>query len=209
MDLERVRELAALNAAGAIDGEDAREFAQLLADRARLEAEISAFNNATARAAEALPVTATPSASVKERLMQRVGAAAPGGDKMAVFKRLLPPVADGFFNIRDTGDKGWLPLPVRGAFVKLLSFDEAQGYAIVLGKLDPGASYPAHNHHSGEDLFMLTGDLHIGGEKLTAGDFHHAAAGSSHGINYSEQGCTLLAVLSGRDLLEQLEAGKA
>ena len=51
---------------------------------------------------------------------------------------------------------------------------------------------------------MLSGDLHIGEQVLHAGDFHHAAAGSSHGVNWSEAGCVLLAVLSQEDLVAQL-----
>ena len=42
---------------------------------------------------------------------------------------------------------------------------------------------------------QTTGDLHIGDRTLGPGDFHHSDAGTAHDLNYSVEGCTLLAVL--------------
>src|SRR6185369_14344666 len=55
---------------------------------------------------------------------------------------------------------------------------------------------PLGIHINGEDVFVLSGDLHIGEHVLRAGDFHHADAGTSHGENFSETGCAILAVIS-------------
>ena len=121
-------------------------------------------------------------------------------------KQLLPASKAGFAFLPGSPESGWLPLRVAGASVKLLSFDEASEYAIVLGKLDPGARYPGHQHKHPEDLYMLSGDLHIGEYTMRPGDFHHAEAGSTHGVNWSEQGCVLLAVLSKEDLIAQFGA---
>src|SRR6185295_12480056 len=81
----------------------------------------------------------------------------------------------------DAGERGWKQLPVPGASIKLLSRERDRGYAVLLGKLDPGVKYPAHTNVGPEDFYILTGDLHIGDLKLRAGDFHHADAGSLHG----------------------------
>ncbi len=78
------------------------------------------------------------------------------------------------------------------------------GYALVMGKLDPGSRYPSHRHLLGEEVYILSGDLHIGDRALKAGDFHHADAGTTHGVNFSEQGCVILAVISTQDLQTQL-----
>jgi anti-sigma factor ChrR (cupin superfamily) len=88
---------------------------------------------------------------------------------------------------------------VTGALVKLLSFEPARGYAVLLGKLNPGARYPAHKNAGPEDFYILTGDLHVGDHVLGPGDFHHADAGTLHTENFSEEGCTLLAVLTADD----------
>jgi anti-sigma factor ChrR (cupin superfamily) len=102
----------------------------------------------------------------------------------------------------DSADsKDWKPLPVPGAYIKLLTLEKERGYAVLMGKLDPGTRYPAHVKAGPEDFFILTGDLVIGDRKMRAGDFHHADGGSQHAENYSVEGCTLLAVLTTDDPL--------
>jgi hypothetical protein len=96
---------------------------------------------------------------------------------------------------------GWKPLPIPGTFIQLLSIERERGYAVLLGKLAPGARYPAHVNAGPEDFYILTGDLVVGSLKLVAGDFHHADQGSKHEENYSIEGCTLLAVLTTDDPL--------
>ena len=105
-----------------------------------------------------------------------------------------------------TADKRrkWFPLRGRGASAQLLTLNRAQGYAIVLAKLEAGASYPEHDHRHGESIYMLSGDLTVGDTTLGPGDFHQAEPGSHHAENRSENGCTVLAVLSTTDLRKQL-----
>ena len=96
---------------------------------------------------------------------------------------------------------GWKELPIKGAWIKLLSLERERGYAVLLGRLDPGTRYPAHVNAGPEEFYILTGDLHIGDTELNAGDFHHAERGSWHEDNSSVNGCTLLAVLTADDPL--------
>jgi len=113
----------------------------------------------------------------------------------------LSSVFPGFRFLDANNREGWKQLPVPGAWIKLLSLERERGYAILLGKLEPGVRYPAHINAGPEDFYVLTGDLHIGERRLGPGDFHHADAGSRHGVNYSLEGCTLLAVLTTDDPL--------
>ena len=47
--------------------------------------------------------------------------------------------------------------------VKVLQFDAAQQRApTILLKFEAGATYPAHNHPGGEEIFVLEGDLRLG-----------------------------------------------
>lgn len=110
----------------------------------------------------------------------------------------LPPA---FRFVDANQQEGWKQLPVPGAWIKLLSVERERGYAVLLGKLDPGVRYPAHVNAGPEDFCILTGDLHIGDRRLGPGDFHHADAGSTHEVNYSAEGCTLIAVLTTDDPL--------
>jgi anti-sigma factor ChrR (cupin superfamily) len=202
---EQTGELAALKSLGALDGADVEKLAQLLASNADTRQEVAGFEKVVEAMAKALPVEAKPSSGLKDKILQAAKQSSARKAATAGLKNLLPPVgADGLAFLRSAGNSGWLPLPVRGAYVKLLSFDDTSSQAVVLGKLDAGASYPAHTHKYGEDIWMLSGDLHIGNEVINAGDFHHADAGSKHDVNWSKDGCVLLAVLSKEDLLDQI-----
>jgi anti-sigma factor ChrR (cupin superfamily) len=133
--------------------------------------------------------------------MRRVGA-----HETAKQSANKPPLAAlaGLRFLEGGDQKGWKQLPVPGAYIKLLSLERERGYAVLLGKLDPGVRYPAHPNTGPEDFYILSGDLVIGGRKLAAGDFHHADKGSHHTENYSVAGCTLLAVLTTDDPLVAL-----
>lgn len=113
----------------------------------------------------------------------------------------LPPLLPGLSFVAAGESKDWKALPIPGTYIKLLSLEKERGYAVLMGKLDPGARYPAHINVGPEDFYILTGDLSIGNRRLEAGDFHHADGGSQHEENYSTEGCTLLAVLTTDDPL--------
>ena len=57
----------------------------------------------------------------------------------------------------------WQPLNEPGASgvsVKVLRYDSDAGRApTIMLKFNAGASYPAHNHPGGEEIFVLEGDV--------------------------------------------------
>lgn len=169
-------------------------------EQVRQNADLREFVRSVQKTLEHLALTVTPiapSPALKQKLLARVSAdLSPGAAASPAGLRFV------------TGsDTGWKPLPVAGAFIKLLSLQANRGYAVLLGKLEPGVRYPAHINVGPEDFYLLTGDLHVGDRVLRPGDFHHADAGSAHGENYSVEGCTLLAVLTTDDPLVQLALG--
>jgi putative transcriptional regulator len=139
---------------------------------------------------------ATPPPSLKQKVMGRI-------ESLGAEPAATPPG----LRFLEASNAGWKPLPLAGAFIKLLSLQPDRGYAVLLGKLDPGVRYPAHQNVGPEDFYLLTGDLHVGNQVLRSGDFHHADAGSLHTENYSVEGCTLLAVLTTDDPLVQFAMG--
>ena len=199
----RVSDLASLHALGVLEGQESESWAALLAESAQARGAAQNMAEVTEALARSLPPV-KPSIGLKGRILEAAESAKARRAAETAMKQLVPASQEGLSFIRQASGPGWLPLPVAGAFVKLLSFDETSGYAVVLGKLEPGARYPAHRHHAAEDIFMLSGDLHVGEHLIQEGDFHHAEAGSQHGVNWSEKGCVLLAVLSREDLLAQL-----
>jgi anti-sigma factor ChrR (cupin superfamily) len=89
----------------------------------------------------------------------------------------------------------WKPLAepgVSGVFVKVLRFDRDMRRApTILLKFDTGATYPAHNHPGGEEIFILEGDLKVGKDHLYAGDYLYTPPGGKHAV-WSENGCVVL-----------------
>lgn len=169
-------------------------------DELRGNAELGEFTRSILRAVDAIALSAPPvelPEGLKSAILQRIDAegatAAPAmiPDLRAPDLRFLPAAASA----------GWKQLPIAGAWIKLLSLEHQRGYAVLLGKLDPGTRYPAHFNAGPEDFYILSGDLHVGETVLGGGDFHHAAAGSQHEENHSEAGCTLLAILTTDDPL--------
>jgi quercetin dioxygenase-like cupin family protein len=89
----------------------------------------------------------------------------------------------------------WKPLDepdVAGVYVKVLRYDEESGRApTILLKFDAGATYPAHSHPGGEEVFVLEGEIQFGPDRLGAGDYLYTAPGNAHGVR-SERGCVIL-----------------
>jgi len=89
----------------------------------------------------------------------------------------------------------WKPLAepgVSGVFVKVLQFDdETQRAPTILLKFEAGATYPAHNHPGGEEIFVLEGDIKLGKDHLYAGDYLYTAPNNIHAVR-SVNGCVVL-----------------
>jgi quercetin dioxygenase-like cupin family protein len=72
----------------------------------------------------------------------------------------------------------------------------------LLIKGEPGARYPAHRHSGPEECYVISGSLHVEGQLLRAGDFHHAEAGSDHGELWTDEGAVVLLVAAASDYLD-------
>lgn len=163
------------------------------------DAELREFTRGLMRATEAIALTA-PAVKLPEGLkasvFQRIDAETESTALAGISREAMANPAMGLSFLMAAESTSWKQLPVSGASIKLLSLERERGYAVLLGKLEPGTRYPAHVNAGPEDFFILTGDLHIGATRLDGGDFHHADAGSWHEENWSENGCTLIAVLT-------------
>jgi quercetin dioxygenase-like cupin family protein len=211
MTPEEFQELAALNALGALnEADEALLRKQLEREPAPAKRELAELNDTAALAAAALTPAKSPPAALREKILNRVRSGKLTGNAGATgaAAEWSSAMLEGFKFLRAHEMGEWRALPVPGAYVKLLHMDVERGYAVALGKLDPGTRYPEHRHQGPEEIFILSGDLTIGGQRLDAGDFHHADAGTTHGVNFSETGCVILAVLTTADA-QALLAGHA
>ncbi len=96
-------------------------------------------------------------------------------------------------------DTEWEATGYPGIEVRRLHVDRARQYVTMLVRMAPGASYRPHRHHDTEESFVLEGEVRVGDEVFRAGDYQRAEAGSVHGIQSTETGCTLLILSSTQD----------
>jgi quercetin dioxygenase-like cupin family protein len=94
-----------------------------------------------------------------------------------------------------TDESEWTPLAepgVSGIYIKPLLFDEATHRApTFLLKFEAGATYPAHNHPGGEEIFVIEGDIKLGKDHLHKGDYLYTAPNGKHAV-WSQNGCIVL-----------------
>lgn len=87
----------------------------------------------------------------------------------------------------------WHSLRSEGSRVAHLLTDERTGSELHLVHLPPRARFPRHTHAGSEDLLLLTGRVRVEGLLLEPGDWHHAAAGTSHAPVAEVEDCWSLA----------------
>jgi anti-sigma factor ChrR (cupin superfamily) len=188
---KELEELAALDAVGALGAEEQQAL------RARL---------AHATAEERALVAPLYDLAADLAMASAAGATRPGrseaatvAPRAAVKRRLMAAVTgSGMYFLRDAASE-WLPSRLPGIRIKKLSADVDRGTAMLLMHVSPGARYPGHHHSGGEDCYVISGDVTIQGQRLEAGDFHHADGNSDHVEQFSENGAVLLLVVAASD----------
>jgi quercetin dioxygenase-like cupin family protein len=196
MITEQQQEQGSLFALGALSGDELSAFQAELGGSRELRELALDLQRTAVLLARVVP-GAKPPPELRQRVLRRIEETMDDSDALAAESQgAAPTPSQGFRYLQADDAADWKPLPVPGAWIKVLSVDLDRGYAVLLGRLAAGARYPAHTHHGAEDLYLLSGDLHVGDRVLQPGDFHHSDAGTSHGENHSIQGCTLLAVVS-------------
>ena len=76
--------------------------------------------------------------------------------------------------------------------MKVVRSDKGNGRApTFLLKFEPGATYPAHDHPAGEEVFVLEGEVTFGKHHLKAGDYLYTPPSGKHAV-WSKLGCVML-----------------
>ncbi len=89
----------------------------------------------------------------------------------------------------------WRPFIISGlqpAQFKLLSFSESTQARSQITELPAGWRHPSGFHSTNEEIFVLSGDLTVGDDRMTKYSYAYYPAGYVHGEVYSEYGATLL-----------------
>ena len=122
-----------------------------------------------------------PSPAVRDRIMARVRNDEP----------LLPP---GFVFSMAASDR-WLPHPVPGIRMRVLSVNRTSGYATLLLDVKPGTRFPAHHHVGAEECYDVSGAVYTWGRRLGPGDFVHADGGTDHGELWTDVGAQVILIV--------------
>ena len=97
-------------------------------------------------------------------------------------------------SVVDSTGAEWKGGRIPGISVKVLRNDKQTGQSASLVRFDAGATFPAHDHPAGEEVFVLEGEVQIGRHQLKAGDYLYAPPGVKHGAS-SRTGCVFLVTL--------------
>ena len=129
---EQLQEHASLYALGALGEADSRGFEAEL----RLNVELQAFVRSLQRATDLLAMSTLDAplpSSLRDKVLRRIEA-----ENSRKSSATAPGAIAGLRFVDAADSKGWKQLPVPGAFIKLLSLEKERGYAVLLGKLEPG-----------------------------------------------------------------------
>ena len=178
-------ELVSLYALGVLDSEDALRFEEHLRGGCEnCEAELRSFGDLTADLAS---LTASePPARLRERLLAQVRRAPRVPGTLLEQSGLL---------ISRSAEIAWQSMAA-GIQIKPLYMDTARKYNTCLVQMEPGAHYPSHRHRDIEELFMLSGELHVEGQVMRAGDYCRADSETIHGETFTNSGALFLLMAS-------------
>jgi quercetin dioxygenase-like cupin family protein len=123
-----------------------------------------------------------------------------------VKSRILSAISDGRavpagFALRFDAEDDWVPHPVPGIRMKVLSVNRSSGYATLLLDVKPGTRFPAHHHDGDEECYVISGSVWTLGRRLGPGDFVHADSGTEHAELWTDEGARVLLIVPPDDSL--------
>ena len=146
------------------------------------------FDEIVAVALAELTLGPAPSPAVKTRLMAQISG---------------EPVIPAGFDVRMLEDNDWVPHPVPGIRMKVLSINRRSGYATLLLDVAAGTRFPSHHHGGDEECYVISGSIHTLGRRLGPGDFVHADAGTDHAELWTDEGAMVLLVVPPEDYMPE------
>lgn len=120
--------------------------------------------------------------------------------KQQLLARLSAEALPRGFSLRRAADDDWMPHPVPGIRMKVLSVNRHSGYATLLLDVAAGTRFPAHDHDGDEECYVLSGSVMTVGRRLGPGDFIHADAGTHHEALWTDEGARVLLVVPTSEL---------
>jgi anti-sigma factor ChrR (cupin superfamily) len=179
-----LHELAAMYALGSLDARERELFEQHLYECDDCAGDVLSLSQVADLIGES--VSAVPPEQLRKRLLSRIG----GSPRVPGIV-----MEQGGLLIARSAELAWQPLAT-GIYLKPLFEDRDRNYNTSLVRMDAGAHYPSHHHAAIEEMFLLSGDLHLEGQVMRAGDYCRADRGSIHGETFTDDGCLFLLMAS-------------
>ena len=171
-------------ALNALDSAEKTVFEEHLKECAACEAELRSLTPVADALGKSVP--ANPPAQLRERLRSQLRSSSRVPGVLFQQSGLL---------ISRSDELAWRAM-APGIAYKPLYDDSVRKYSTSLVRMDPGARYPSHRHSEIEELFLLSGDLHVEGQIMRTGDYCRADSGTIHGETFSDGGCLFLLLAS-------------
>jgi putative transcriptional regulator len=182
---DSIHELVSSYALDALDPSEKAQFEKHMREGCvACEAELRAFNQVVDALGQS--TLASPPSILRQRLRARLHGSPQVPGVLLLHGGLL---------ISRSKDLPWQTL-APGIVYKPLFEDSERKYNTSLVRMESGASYPSHRHAGIEELFVLSGELHVEGQIMHTGDYCRAATGTIHGKTHSETGCLFLLLAS-------------
>ncbi|PZV12166.1 MAG: anti-sigma factor [Pseudanabaena sp.] len=162
-DEVEVSELFGLTAIEAICADDMEYSKELAANYPESELELRSLRNAAAAIAYATTPLKIPT-NLKQRLFNRIQQDADAPNFIA----------------RRANELQWESHTVKGLLIAVLNTDPFKREVSSLVRAEVTVKYPLHHHASGEEIYMLEGELIDNNVTYKAGDYLYSAAGSNH-----------------------------
>jgi anti-sigma factor ChrR (cupin superfamily) len=134
----------------------------------------------------ATAVEAEPPAALRSKLLGKLSPSSQAPGVLLKDKGLL---------IKRPDELDWRPF-IPGVDRKMLHTDTDRRYRSYLLRFEPGAKLFKHRHPEVEEILVISGDIHISGVDMRAGDYCRADADSVHDESWSDAGCVLFVVAS-------------
>ena len=190
MDNDNIDDKIILNALGALENSEKEEFEKfLLSSNLKTKELTGEFNNLMVLLNKTLPSENIGTLNeIKEKILNKINESENDSTKND-------------FRFVFSENNKWFTHPVvNNIKIKQLSFNEKNGYAVLILDVPPGTEYPDHHHNGAEECYIIEGDLYSEGKYLKKGDFLHADSNSEHKKLYTKNGCKLLLIVSSEDM---------
>ena len=177
-------ELMALHALKILPSSDTVLVETLLSSCPECQRELQSLRPAASTLASGPPELLSPSASVWERLSDRVSAET-GDQPVPALRQAAPEWQD----------------VAPGIACQLVATDLYRNRVTMLVRLAPGCDYPPHRHEGLEELYVLDGELIVDDKTFYPGDYRSAEGGTVDHRVWSATGCTCVLITSAGDVI--------